>query len=239
MTPAAGQPGGAGEVVAILLAAGSSQRMGEVDKLWADLGGAPVIAHAIVELATADEVDRLVIVAPEAHHPDLLALVPAGVELRLVEGGARRQDSVAAGMAASPDAAWYVVHDGARPFVTQELVTRVLEGAQAAGAAVPGVRVTNTIKRVDGEGRVVETLDRASLRSIQTPQAFAGELLRRAHAEVTAGVTDDAAMVEALGEPVLVVEGDVRNLKLTTPADLERARAMVAAAAEREAGGGA
>jgi 2-C-methyl-D-erythritol 4-phosphate cytidylyltransferase len=219
--------GGKGETAAILLAAGSSRRMGEVDKLWADLGGVPVLAYSIVELATSPQVDRLVIVAPEAHHPDLIALVPSGVEVQLVEGGARRQDSVAAGVAAAPDAAWYLVHDGARPFVTKELVARVLEGAREAGAAVPGVHVADTIKRVDDAGRVEETLQRASLRAIQTPQAFAGELLRRAHAEVTSGVTDDAAMVEALGEPVLVVEGDARNLKLTTPVDLEQARGMV------------
>jgi 2-C-methyl-D-erythritol 4-phosphate cytidylyltransferase len=216
-----------GETVAILLAAGSSRRMGEVDKLWADLGGAPVLAYSIVELATSPAVDRLVIVAPEAHHADLISLVPAGVEVQLAEGGARRQDSVAAGVAAAPDAAWYLVHDGARPFVTSELMARVLEGAQEAGAAAPGVHVTDTIKRVDGADRVAETLDRASLRAIQTPQAFAGKLLRRAHAEVTVDMTDDAAMVEALGEPVLVVEGDARNLKLTTPADLEQARAML------------
>ncbi len=226
----------AGETVAILLAAGSSARMGEIDKLWADLDGAPVIAHSIRQLAKAPGVDRLVIVAPRAHHADLAELTPSGSDTHCVEGGARRQDSVAAGIAYAPEAAWYLVHDGARPFVSAALLARVLEAARETGAAVPGAAVTDTIKRVDDSGRVEETLNRASLRAIQTPQAFAGPLLRRAHEQSHGDVTDDAAMVEALGEPIAVVEGERMNLKLTTPADLEVARALLAARGRTETG---
>ncbi len=218
-----------GETVAILLAAGSSERMGAIDKLWSDLDGSPVIAHSIRRLASTPAVDRLVIVAPAERHAALAALAPPDVAVACVEGGARRQDSVASGIAAASDAAWYLVHDGARPLASATLVTRVLDAAREHGAAVPGAPVTDTIKRVDADGQVEATLDRSSLRSIQTPQAFAGALLRRAHETIGDDVTDDAAMVEALDEAIVVVAGDPANLKLTAPADLEVARALLAA----------
>ena len=221
-----------GETVAILLAAGTSQRMGDIDKLWTDLGGEPVIGRSLGVLASHPAVDRVLVVAPAARHEALCALAPAGAVVRCVEGGARRQDSVAAGLAAAAGAAWYLVHDGARPLIDDALVSRVLEGARAggeAGAAVPGVAVSDTVKRVAATGRVEETLERASLRAIQTPQAFAGALLRRAHAEVQADATDDAAMVEALGASVVVVAGEDANVKITTPADVAVAAALLAA----------
>lgn len=216
------------DVTVILLAAGSSSRMGGADKLWADLGGAPLIARSLRTLAGVSGVTRLVIVAPAERHAALLDLAAAfTVEATCVEGGARRQDSVAAGIAAAPDAAIYLVHDGARPLVPAEVVARVLAGARETGAAVPAVPVTDTIKRIDGEGNVEETVDRSSLRAVQTPQGFAGDVLRRAHAEVQGDATDDASMVERLGLPVAVVEGDPANLKVTTPADLAVARALL------------
>ncbi|MEE8338347.1 MAG: 2-C-methyl-D-erythritol 4-phosphate cytidylyltransferase [Dehalococcoidia bacterium] len=227
--------------VAILLAAGSSARMGgdgpDSDKLWADLGGEPLIAHSLRALAAIEAVDVLVLVAPPDRHAMLRSLAgEAPVELRAVEGGARRQDSVAAGVAAAPDAAWFLVHDSARPLITAELASRVLDAAREHGAAVPAVPVADTLKRVDGSGRVVESVDRAPLRAVQTPQAFAAGLLRRAHEasndSTLADATDDAVLVERLGEPVWTVEGDPRNLKVTTPADLALARALLAASNE-------
>jgi len=219
-------------VVAIVLAAGRSTRMGGDDKLAADLNGRPVIAYALDVLGSLDGLAALVIVASEERHTELRLLAPSVVEVRCVVGGDRRQDSVAAGVAAAPDAAWYLIHDGARPMVTQELADRVLAGARNHGAAVPGVPVSDTLKRVDDDGRVLATVDRASVRAIQTPQAFAGDLLRRAHAAVTDDVTDDAAMVEALGEPVFIVEGDPANLKVTRPVDLDLARSLLAERAD-------
>ncbi|MEX2373014.1 MAG: 2-C-methyl-D-erythritol 4-phosphate cytidylyltransferase, partial [Dehalococcoidia bacterium] len=151
-------------------------------------------------------------------------------------GGGGPRDSVAAGIDAAPDAEWYLVHDGARPLLTPALVARVVQAARRTGAAVPGVPVVDTIKRVrrtpdsrtpDAES-IEETVDRTALRAVQTPQAFRSDLLRRAHAEVTADATDDASMLEALGIPVALVEGDRANLKVTTPADLVLARALLA-----------
>ena len=212
-------------IAAIIVAAGSSTRMG-VDKVWADLGGAPVLLHSMAALAATPGVTHLVVVAPRDRH-EAIATLPCPVPVLTVEGGARRQDSVAAGIAAVPDAAWYLVHDGARPLVTPALAARVLDAAASAdGAAIPVVPVTDTIKRVDAAGRVVETLDRSELRAVQTPQAFRGDLLRRVHNEYPGDVTDDAAMLERLGIPVATVEGDPENLKLTTPADFAVAQAI-------------
>lgn len=202
--------------------------MGGTDKIWSDLGGRPVLAHSLATFAALGAVARIVVVAPAAQHEAVRALAPAGVVLTCVEGGARRQDSVAAGLAAAPEAAWYLVHDGARPLVTVALVERVLEAARREGAAIPVVPVVDTIKRVDSDARVVETVDRAPLRAVQTPQAFAGPLLRRAHLEVTEDATDDASMLERIGVPVMTVAGDPENLKVTTPADLVLARAWLA-----------
>jgi len=222
-------------VVAIVLAAGGSSRMGSVDKMWADLGGAPVIARALCAMAETPGVAAVIAVAPAERHAAIAALLEGrGVRVRCVPGGARRQDSVAAGIAAAPDAAWYLVHDGARALVTPALAARVLDAARVHGSAVPGVPVVDTVKRVHpaigpGAEAVLETINRAPLRAIQTPQAFRGDLLRRAHAEVTADATDDAAMVERLGLPVVVVAGDATNIKVTTPVDLVVARALLAA----------
>lgn len=227
-------------VAAILLAAGSSRRMDGVDKLWADVAGQPLVAYSLLTLANLEAVSVAVVVAPASRHEELRRLFAAmaGTELRCVEGGVRRQDSVAAGLAAAPEADWYLVHDAARPLVTAEVCTRVVAGAQAHGAAIPALPVADTIKRVAEDGRVLETLDRASLRAVQTPQGFAAPLLRRAHAEVTADVTDDAAQVEALGEPVYVVPGDTANFKVTTPADLDLVRALVGMRARPSTGSG-
>lgn len=223
-------------VAIILLAAGSSRRMRGADKLAAELAGEPLAVHALRTLAAVIGVRTVIIVAPAARGRALVAAAGAEfgdraehpIAVRRVEGGARRQDSVAAGIAAAPDADWYLVHDAARPLVTVTLAEAVLAGARASGVgAVPAVAVSDTIKRVDGEGRVLETLDRAPLRAVQTPQAFAGDVLRRAHRAIHDDVTDDAGMVERLGLPVIVVAGDPTNIKVTTPADLELARALI------------
>ncbi|MCC6238050.1 MAG: 2-C-methyl-D-erythritol 4-phosphate cytidylyltransferase [Dehalococcoidia bacterium] len=218
-----------GATVAILLAAGGSTRMAGEDKLWADLGGAPLIASALRTLAGVEEMDALVVVAPAGHHAELYRLgTGAGRQVVCVEGGARRRDSVHAALEAAPGAAWYLVHDGARPLATGQLVRRVLDAVRTRGAVVPGLPVADTIKRVDGLGVVQETLPRAELRAIQTPQAFAGDILRRAHALDDGDATDDAALVERLGAPVHVVDGEAANLKVTTPDDLERVRTLLA-----------
>jgi 2-C-methyl-D-erythritol 4-phosphate cytidylyltransferase len=153
--------------------------------------------------------------------------------LRLVPGGRERQDSVYHGlqkMRQSDEMDLILVHDGARPFADAALVRRVLEGARKHGAAIPGIPVQDTLKRVDARGRVVETVDRQHLRQVQTPQGFQANLLHRAFAEAYArGLygTDEASLVEALKLPVVVVPGSPFNLKITTPEDLLLAEALL------------
>jgi 2-C-methyl-D-erythritol 4-phosphate cytidylyltransferase len=216
-------------VAVIIVSAGASSRMAGVDKVWADLGGLPVLGHSLRAADALVGVTDIIIVTGARRHTEVEALAShLHMTVRCVEGGARRQDSVAAGIAAAVDADWYLVHDAARPLASGEVWARVLQGARSHGAVVPVAPVVDTVKRVDANGRILETVDRAPLRLAQTPQGFAGALLRRAHREVTADATDDASMVEALGQPVMTVAGDPANLKVTTPRDLVVARALLA-----------
>ncbi len=223
-------------VAAILLAAGRSQRMGGIDKVWATLGGRPLLAWPLDMLAALDAVDTIIVVSGEERREQIEALAAEfapGRDVRWTAGGERRRDSVAAGLAAAPEAAWYLVHDAARPLASVVLSGRVLDAAREDGAAIPGLAVADTVKVVDADGQVTSTLDRSALRAVQTPQAFAGPLLRRAHAAGGDDATDDAQLVERLGEPVVVVEGEPNALKVTTSEDLDRVRALVEQGAPR------
>lgn len=189
-----------------------------------------MLAHSVRMLDDHPALDGIVLVVPEGWEEPATLLADdlvAGKVAAAVTGGSTRAASVAAGLGAVPDEADLIlVHDAARPFATPELVSRVLEALGHADGAVPGVPVTDTVKRVSG-GLVVETPDRSQLVAVQTPQGFRADVLRRAHAqtvEVLAAATDCASLVEAAGGTVAVVEGDPANLKVTTPADLAEAR---------------
>lgn len=214
-------------VGAVLVAAGSSRRMG-FDKVWAELAGQPVVAYSLKVLAEAASIDQIALVVSEERLAEARALVNGQQPRTLVcPGGALRRDSVAAGLAALDPCEWVVVHDAARPFVTAELVARGLQAAQATGAAVAAIATRDTIKRVSGEV-VVETLPRDELRAIQTPQVFRRELLLRALALEDSDVTDEASLVERLGGTVRVYPGDEANWKITTPTDFHLAAAWIA-----------
>lgn len=208
---------GVGTTWAIVVAAGSGTRFGE-PKQFARLGAARLVDHAI---ATASAVcDGVVLVLPDDRAWD------GPIVDAIVVGGATRAASVRAGLGAIPDdTRVIVVHDAARPLATRALFVSVIDAVRSgADGAVPAVAVADTIKRIDG-ARVNETLDRDTLVAVQTPQAFGAEILRRVH-ERGRDATDDAALVEEAGGIVLVVEGDVRNLKVTTPEDLTLAAAL-------------
>ncbi|MFH1502407.1 MAG: 2-C-methyl-D-erythritol 4-phosphate cytidylyltransferase [Candidatus Eisenbacteria bacterium] len=218
---------------AILVAAGSSERAGSgPPKQFRMLGTRPMFVSALDPLLAVCE--EVAVVVPEdqvARATESLrgAGVPVsetagGAGVRVVAGGARRQDSVGAGLdALSPDVGVVLVHDAARPFASAALARRVIEAALEHGAAVPAVPVPDTVKRVE-DGAVVATLDRSVLRLSQTPQGFRRDVLERARDALGgADVTDDAQCVEMAGHPVAVVEGEPGNVKLTTPYDLELA----------------
>jgi len=212
-----------GPVWTIVLAAGSGRRFGVAPKQYELLGNERVIDHSLaVSRAAADHV---VVVLPPGQEREGEELVASGAADVAVTGGSERADSVRSALAViDEDAAVIVVHDAARPLASGELHQAVVAAVHAgADAAIPAVAVTDTIKQIahDAHGRtvVVETPDRSSLVAVQTPQAFRADVLRDAHAG-SAGATDDAALVEAIGGTVIVIEGEPTNIKITGPNDL-------------------
>lgn len=226
----------------VLVGAGEGRRMqGSGPKLFLELDGRSLLDHAATPFLTHEVVRDLVAVVPESLLPlasQILADLarPHRVNARAVAGGATRQDSVRIGLAALPPESPYVaVHDVARPFVTGELIWRVLEAAEASGAAIPAIPVRDTVKEVE-DGRVLRTLARQKLWAAQTPQIFARAILARAHEQGRhrGDATDDASLVEALGAPVTVVPGEPTNMKITEPSDLIAAQAFLRAGSLEE-----
>lgn len=217
----------------VLLAAGRSARMGGGDKLLAPLAGRPVLAYSLTTIAECAEVTDLVIVTSPTNRTAVsrLAAQHGGGKLRaLVAGGPERQDSVAAGLAALPHVELIAVHDGARPLTEAADFSAGIRAAREVGAAVTGEPLADTVKRVDAREHVVTTLPRAELRAVATPQVFRRGLLARAQAAAARDgiqATDDAALVERIGAPVVVLPTQRRNLKITTADDLLLAEALL------------
>ncbi|WP_127089825.1 bifunctional 2-C-methyl-D-erythritol 4-phosphate cytidylyltransferase/2-C-methyl-D-erythritol 2,4-cyclodiphosphate synthase [Aquabacter cavernae] len=220
---------------AIVVAAGRGSRAGgALPKQYHSVGGQSVLRRTLAALCAHPGIAAVQVV----FHPDDAALYEAAcaglAKLRPpVAGGADRQASVQAGLEALADLApdIVLVHDAARPFVSQALIARAIAAGAEHGAAIPGLPVTDTVKSVDDAGLVSGTPDRAGLRAVQTPQAFSYDNLRAAHAAALAagrmGLTDDAAVMESAGHNVQVFEGEAQNVKLTHPADLARADAAL------------
>jgi 2-C-methyl-D-erythritol 4-phosphate cytidylyltransferase len=203
--------------------------MGGGDKLQLIVGGHAVLWYSIAAFAGHEGVDDVVVVASEANVEAVRGLASGFPKARVVLGGMRRRDSVSCGLEALPGCEIVVVHDGARPLVTRELIDAAIEGAQETGAALCAVPVSDTVKRGESTGLVRGTVSRENLWLAQTPQAFRSEVLRRAHAAHDIDATDDAALVELIEEPVRLVMGSRRNIKVTTPEDLPLVQALMAA----------
>lgn len=219
----------------VLVGAGEGRRMqGTGPKLFLELGGRPLLDRAATPFLTHEVVRDLVAVVPEAYvsaATDLLEALarPHRVNVSAIAGGATRQESVRLGLQALPPESPYIaVHDVARPFVTGDLIWRVLEAAEAGGAAIPALSLRDTVKEVE-DGRVLRSLPRHRLFAAQTPQIFARGILARAHEQGRhrGDATDDASLVEALGAPVAVVPGEPTNVKITEPSDLLWAEAFL------------
>lgn len=215
----------------VVVAAGASRRMGGIDKAFVPLLGHPLVAYPLAAFEGCPEVQEVVLVVAPHRVEEARALVARYRFSRVravCPGGARRQDSVREGLAClSPTVRWVAVHDGARPLVDARLLVEGLRTARLTGASAPALPLKDTVKRVDPEGRVLETLPRQDLRAVQTPQVFRRDLLERAHREVREEVTDDAGMVERMGGTVLLFPGSPVNLKVTTPEDLLVAEAFL------------
>lgn len=217
-------------VGAIIVAAGRGLRMGGVDKLFVSLGGRPLLAYTLAPFQACPRVGRIVLVlAAENQERGRQLVAEYGFQKvsAICSGGPRRQDSVRLGLSALGETEWVLVHDGARLLLSVELIEQVLAAAHQTGAALPALPLVDTVKEADKHGSVLRTLDRSGLWAAQTPQAFRYDLLRRAHDQITADATDDAALVEALGITVSLVPGSPLNIKVTTAEDLRLVEAIL------------
>lgn len=204
---------------ALILAAGSSLRMQGIDKMMLMVGGKTVLEHTLARFSASQTVDEIVVVCSPAIK-DFAQTLSIPQKHSILLGGKTRQQSVCAGMrAVSAQAQFVAIHDGARPFVSPGLIDRVAEAAYACGGAIPGISVSDTVKRVDGQKAVKETLDRASLVFVQTPQIFSRVKFQAFLQAAQRDYTDDSQLFEQNGEAVCVVPGEATNIKITTPAD--------------------
>ena len=216
---------------AIIVAAGRGERMGlGRNKLFAPLCGEPVIVHTVRALKGTGLFDGGIVVVTGENDMQAMQKLLQGEGVSFAPGGADRQESVYRGLLKCPPQAEIIaIHDGARPLVTKEVIQRTIESARRFGSGVAAVPLKDTVKRVDEQGRALETPPRDTLRAVQTPQTFDAALIRRAHREGLVGsrATDDAALVERLGEKVYLTQGDAENVKLTTPEDMILAEQVI------------
>jgi 2-C-methyl-D-erythritol 4-phosphate cytidylyltransferase len=216
-------------VAAIIVAAGDSQRMGGMDKMFAPIAGRPVLARVIDTFQKCKAIDQIIVVMSSKNIEQCRRLValegwPKVKDVCL--GGKQRQDSVAEGLKRLKYGEWVVIHDGARPLVTIDLIEKGLDAAKETGAAVAAVPVTDTIKVLGADAIVRQTLPRQNLRAVQTPQVFRIDVIVNTYRHVFGDVTDDASLVEKAGYKVKLYPGSYDNIKITTPADLAMAEAL-------------
>ena len=216
---------------AVIVAAGSASRMGGIDKVMAPLNGEPMIARTVRAFQNCDAISEIVVVTRQDLILPITSLCAQMDKVQaVVAGGSSRQESVHLGLnALSGKCKLAAIHDGARPLISWQVINRVVRAANTYGAAAPAIPVKDTIKVVQG-GVVKETLDRASLQAVQTPQVFDFDILRGALKKAKqdgAQVTDDCSAVERIGLTVKIVEGEERNLKITTPLDLKIAQLLL------------
>jgi len=214
---------------AVIVGAGSSQRL-EADKVFLPLAGKPLLAWSIDVCQSCELLSQIVIVLNESNLDSGRNLVAERGWSKVVGvclGGERRQDSVRQGLKELKRCDWVVIHDGARPFLTLDLIRDGLEAARGTGAATAAVPVKDTIKLGDDNEMVRETLHRQRLWAVQTPQVFRFDIITRAHGQVTDEVTDDATLAERLGYEVKLYMGSYQNIKITTPEDLALAEIVV------------
>ncbi len=218
------------KVGTIIVAAGRGERMGGVDKMFAPLAGKPVLAWAVEAFQKSALIDQIVVVLAKQdleRGRELAGEQSWSKVTDICPGGEERQQSVAVGLSRLEDCHWVVIHDGARPLVTEDLIKNGLEVAKESGAAVAAVPVTDTIKLADDNSFVMGTPPRKSLWAVQTPQVFRFDIINEAHRKAQGMATDDASLVERLGYRVKLYMGSCDNIKITTPSDLALAEILV------------
>lgn len=216
------------KIGAVIVGAGYSQRMGE-DKIFMSLVGKPLIAWAVDICQNHRPINQIVLVLNESnlHSGRRLATERNWSKVKdICPGGQQRQDSVKNGLDTLAECDWVLIHDGARPFLTHDLIRDGLEAAQSTGAAAAAIPVKDTIKMSDDAGIVRDTLQRQKLWAVQTPQIFRFDIITYAYKQVKDAVTDDASLVEKLGYEVKLYMGSYNNIKVTTPEDMALAEVL-------------
>lgn len=218
---------------AVIPAAGSSTRMGGVNKLLLEIDGVPVLARTLLAFEDCPQIDEIIVVCREQDIMDYGRLAQAydcTKVTQIIRGGATRTESVLAGVrACGPDVELVAIHDGARPLVSEAVIRETLEAAAQTGAAAPVVPMKDSVKRVEN-GRIIADVPRDSIAAVQTPQTFRRELILDALARALAdgaALTDDCAAAERVGAVVTATRGSYRNIKVTTPEDITAAEALL------------
>ena len=219
---------------AVILAAGLGKRMqAGHNKQFIEICGQSVLTHTLTVFAQIPEIAKIVLVVRVGEEDTCQNMIPKIAENKtvLAIGGKERQDSVHNGIRAITwECEYILIHDGARPLITEEVIRRTLLAAQNSGAAICAVPVKDTIKQADSDGNVLATIPRESLWAVQTPQVFRADLIRRAYENAYVHNhygTDDASLVEYLGEKIKIVTGDYENIKITTPEDIPTAEQIL------------
>ena len=225
------------KVIAIIPAAGIGARMGLAKaKQFIDLAGKPILAVTLSHFQKCSLIDGIVLVVSKGDvdycNREIIDRYKFSKVFKVIVGGKRRQDSVREGLeAVAGSCRWVLIHDGVRPLVTNELIESVINAAKDFRAVITGLPVKETVKEIDGQGRVIRSVDRSRLWLIQTPQIFRWEDINLAHQKaLTNGwqeATDDAFLIEKMGIPVKIIQGEENNIKVTTPQDLDMARFLI------------
>jgi len=204
--------------------------MDGIDKVFAPLGGKPALSYVLDVFEECESINQIIVVVSKdnlAKCRRMIAEQNYSKPIEVCAGGKRRQDSVAVGLKQLKDCDWVVIHDGARPLVTRELIEGGLEAAKETGAAAAAVPVTDTVKTADDDRMVLETPPRGNLWAVQTPQVFRVDIISKAYQKAKDEVTDDASLVERLGNKVKLYMGAYDNIKITNPDDLALAGVLL------------
>lgn len=215
---------------AIITAGGSSSRYGNTNKLLQKIHSKEVIKHTLDAFLSVDEISEIVICANASIISELKKIFENQNKISIIEGGKTRQQSVYNGLLAlksyNPD--YVLIHDGARPLISVETIKKAIETVQSKKALTVATKTTDTIKQVDESLKIIKTIDRSALYNTQTPQAFEYKLIKDAHEKLKGlDFTDDAGMLEHLGNDVYVLEGDYKNIKITTKNDIHIAEVYI------------
>lgn len=209
---------------AIITAGGTSSRFGNTNKLLEKIGSKEVIKHTVDAFLSIGEITEIVICANSSIIKLLQELFKTENKIKIIEGGKTRQQSVYNGLLASKSD-YILIHDGARPVISPEIIKESMHMVQEKKALTVAAKTTDTIKQVDKDLKIIKTIDRSNLYNTQTPQVFEYNLIKKAHEDLEGqNFTDDAGMLESLGYDVYILEGDYKNIKITTQNDIEIAK---------------